>query len=46
MKKDEIKCLSCNFIIKVQNLKRHFRKKTHLKNVENKVNYMKRNIVK
>lgn len=46
MKKNQIKCLSCNFIIQVSNLKRHDKKNTHLKNVKNKVNAMKRNIVK
>lgn len=35
---EDIKCLSCNKIIKAYNLKRHDSSKIHLKNVEKKVN--------
>jgi hypothetical protein len=45
MKKDEIKCLSCDKVIKAKNLKRHSRAKLHLKNVENKVGAMKLRIL-
>jgi hypothetical protein len=41
MEKDEMKCLSCNKVIKARNLKRHSKVKLHLKNVEKKVNIMK-----
>lgn len=43
MKKDETKCLSCNKVIKSHNLERHSKAKLHLKNVEKKVDAMKRN---
>jgi hypothetical protein len=43
MNQDEMKCLSCDKVIKSKNLKRHFKGKLHLKNVEKKVNFMKRN---
>jgi uncharacterized C2H2 Zn-finger protein len=41
MEKDELKCLSCDKLIKARNLKRHNKAKLHLKNVEKKVNTMK-----
>jgi hypothetical protein len=45
MEKGEMKCLSCDKVIKSRNLKRHSKAKLHLKNVDKKVNAMKRNIV-
>ena len=45
MEKGEMKCLSCNKVIKARNLKRHSKAKLHLKNVEKKVDAMKRNCV-
>jgi hypothetical protein len=45
MKNDEMKCLSCNKVIKARNLIRHSNAKLHLKNVEKKVNAMKQNCV-
>jgi hypothetical protein len=44
MERDEMKCLSCDKVIKVRNLKRHSKAKLHLKSVEKKVNVMKQNI--
>ena len=44
MKKNEIKCLSCNKIIKSFNLKRHNKSKLHNKNVDKKVDNMKKTI--
>ena len=41
MKNNEIKCLSCDKIIKSFNLKRHSNNKKHKLNVEIKVNKMK-----
>jgi hypothetical protein len=37
MNKNELKCLSCDKIIKSKNLKKHSETKTHLKNVNKKV---------
>lgn len=41
----EMKCLSCDKVIKTKNLKRHSEGKLHLKNVKKKVNFMKRNLL-
>jgi len=45
MEKYEMKCLSCNKVIKARNLKRHSKAKLHLKNVARKVDAMKRKSV-
>ena len=44
-KENKIKCLSCDKKINENNLKNHSETKSHLKNVDKKVNAMKQNII-